>query len=354
MCGGRCRRCVSLNSGAGSSPRVRGTPSISVLSFCLTRIIPACAGDAIQRASSEEIVRDHPRVCGGRRCVRQIGERGHGSSPRVRGTRVAEILPLDLARIIPACAGDATVIDPARAVPADHPRVCGGRVRVASLAGRQAGSSPRVRGTRWALYWRSMGAPDHPRVCGGRCLARYGEKRFVGSSPRVRGTRPPASSFPRSSRIIPAGAGTLLPAPGFRTSARIIPACAGDASAQSMNLVSISDHPRVCGGRSPSYTFMMVWESSSPRVRGTLKNVKTRECRTRIIPACAGDAGLEPRLALRGPDQPRVCGGRAAFSRSGLALIGSSPRVRGTHALLLAPFGKGRIIPACAGDAGIT
>ena len=111
--------------GKGSSPRVRGTPQIHVCDGRRTGIIPACAGNTDTFDHVVEFVGDHPRVCGEHTacsCDMNVGE---GSSPRVRGTLRAQILPRNADGIIPACAGNTFKLCNVPWDMGDHPRVCG-------------------------------------------------------------------------------------------------------------------------------------------------------------------------------------------------------------------------------------
>ncbi len=51
------------------------------------------------------------------------------------------------------------------------------------------------------------------------------------------------------------------------------------------------------------------------------------------------------------PVHPRVCGERKKEVDENVDEYGSSPRVRGTHALVVALVALPRFIPACAGNA---
>ncbi len=234
---------------AGSSPRVRGTPSAAAMIVPSARFIPACAGNAPTARTGTSARSVHPRVCGERVRGSPIGQQHGGSSPRVRGTRSPGSICWANMRFIPACAGNAFSAAWKTVRAAVHPRVCGERFRLAKWQAQDIGSSPRVRGTRflvhefflkprfipacagnaWALAPRNRTMPVHPRVCG----ERFGDAEPVsggsGSSPRVRGT---PNRFAAS------------PAP-----ARFIPACAGNANSVMPRWNTLTVHPRVCGER---------------------------------------------------------------------------------------------------------
>ena len=129
----------------GSSPRVRGTLSVSPARRPRTRIIPACAGNSsgvrisgkrrpdhprvcgelAMRDRRPSITADHPRVCGELSSVVTTTKGVVGSSPRVRGTLDPRSGQYDPVRIIPACAGNSLRASPRIVSFPDHPRVCG-------------------------------------------------------------------------------------------------------------------------------------------------------------------------------------------------------------------------------------
>ena len=153
---------------------------------------------------------------------------------------------------------------------------------------------------------------DHPRVCGELMTSRACGLRATGSSPRVRGTL--AIQQARCARI------------------RIIPACAGNSVCEAKPTSMGADHPRVCGELAKAATRNSLEDGSSPRVRGTPVNVRDDAHLARIIPACAGNSTLRVRRLLSLPDHPRVCGELAILSKEYGGKGGSSPRVRGTRA----------------------
>ena len=132
----------------GSSPRVRGTPMRPGCRGRGRRFIPACAGNAPAHQTQPRRVPVHPRVCGERVFVMGARRLGDGSSPRVRGTPQVVEQPLEGARFNPACAGNASRCAAGPLRGSVHPRVCGERKAHGFASRDDAGSSPRVRGTR--------------------------------------------------------------------------------------------------------------------------------------------------------------------------------------------------------------
>ena len=354
-CAGNASDFLPLNKPAnGSSPRVRGTQPARRMCVWDSRIIPACAGNAPIARASQSRQLDHPRVCGERIRERGLHRRRGGSSPRVRGTLGLGVGDHRRRRIIPACAGNASSGGSSIRALSDHPRVCGERVCAVAVVMARVGSSPRVRGTHakrnptgntmWIIpacagnagerRRRCRADSDHPRVCGERMASRVDCRQNHGSSPRVRGTL----SSPTS-----AGLGS-----------RIIPACAGNAAFARRSICFVADHPRVCGERRGPGTEQDLDAGSSPRVRGTPQGGARHVHVQRIIPACAGNANRRRAILHSRPDHPRVCGERGCHRSPAYSMRGSSPRVRGTPRSRGESSSRSRIIPACAGNAPIT
>ena len=364
------------NDERGSSPRVRGTRVLSVVRSVAGRFIPACAGNSRLVAPLGRRRSVHPRVCGELIRVRHLVAHGQ--------------------RFIPACAGNSRPSWRRRPPPAVHPRVCGELPAHLSAAVKSAGSSPRVRGTRPSPRPPPPPPTVHPRVCGELSTRLMANQPRVGSSPRVRGT-PGDSVVERGPR-------------------RFIPACAGNSGVFRMNFILLTVHPRVCGELNARRLVARQFAGSSPRVRGTREVVESiwrqrpvhpRVCgelgptpakpsprvgssprvrgtrapswhRTpgyRFIPACAGNSWPCPLSPPSAPVHPRVCGEllRAVFrprvirrfipgvcgelsSCAALvaAMVGSSPRVRGTRVAEHRPPAGERFIPACAGNSSAT
>ena len=133
VCGERMERSPEFSHDFGSSPRVRGTPSIYERHPQGPRFIPACAGNACGAVISPRVLSVHPRVCGERRSPMLTFMTTPGSSPRVRGTRGPQPHRAGGHRFIPACAGNASAPSTSPCLGPVHPRVCGER-RPAALA----------------------------------------------------------------------------------------------------------------------------------------------------------------------------------------------------------------------------
>ena len=109
----------------GSSPRVRGKPTLRTASSLPTGLIPACAGKTVGVATSVDKRWAHPRVCGENSRFGTEHQGVQGSSPRVRGKLAAYNAGIGNIRLIPACAGKTTPTSGKYSGNMAHPRVCG-------------------------------------------------------------------------------------------------------------------------------------------------------------------------------------------------------------------------------------
>ena len=189
---------------------MRGTLSESYSVGNEIRFIPARAGNTIELVGVMVEATVHPRACGEHDRRVRARERRYGSSPRVRGTLARPHRHNRLARFIPARAGNTPASHFAWRERTVHPRACGEHSNRGSVVEIDAGSSPRVRGTRLDINSNWTPPPVHPRACGEHAMIAGGVVAFYGSSPRVRGTRR-RSAWPWSNRrFIPARAGNTL------------------------------------------------------------------------------------------------------------------------------------------------
>ena len=96
---------------------------------------------------------------------------GLGSSPRARGTLVAQAVDLLAPGIIPACAGNTSICEVAVQSKGDHPRVRGEHMRIKRNFFKKTGSSPRARGTPLSLFSPTSFKGIIPACAGNTCCA---------------------------------------------------------------------------------------------------------------------------------------------------------------------------------------
>ena len=166
VCGEHCSSAEAIPTCGGSSPRVRGTPGRASHIGRANRFIPACAGNTARPAASSQGHAVHPRVCGEHSVLIIRSHIPGGSSPRVRGTPRCSHMLAQTPRFIPACAGNTRTTRMRRSSITVHPRVCGEHARMSGSQVFHSGSSPRVRGTRGRLRWRSAGSRFIPACAG--------------------------------------------------------------------------------------------------------------------------------------------------------------------------------------------
>ena len=133
---------------SGSSPLARGTRIGEMPGRASNRLIPARAGNTLSAALKCLMQTAHPRSRGEHVRVTNVGTGESGSSPLARGTPSHQEHFHGGGRLIPARAGNTRApICPALARAA-HPRSRGEHIFQRSLAAGHFGSSPLARGTR--------------------------------------------------------------------------------------------------------------------------------------------------------------------------------------------------------------
>ena len=175
---------------------------------------------------------------------------------------------------------------------------------------------------------------DHPRACGELCYHVIRLAVDYGSSPRMRGTRAPGHFVFVCPRIIPAHAGNSCRTDGWKAGR--------------------PDHPRACGELQLTLKLFDLDLGSSPRMRGTHPRTPYLGCWGRIIPAHAGNSISKQATARKHTDHPRACGELSILTSTSVRCAGSSPRMRGTLRLDLGELRRDRIIPAHAGNSGVS
>ena len=170
----------------------------------------------------------------------------------------------------------------------------------------------------------------HPRACGEQASCSNSTRQAIGSSPRLRGTEAVLAWVPSKTRFIPAPAGN----------SSICLVARGPSTV----------HPRACGEQCPLGLAPKGVVGSSPRLRGTVCEYLDGGIPDRFIPAPAGNRDSMRSRLRPGPVHPRACGEQwkvPVFRDLG---FGSSPRLRGTEAVLAWVPSKTRFIPAPAGN----
>ncbi len=109
-------------------------------------------------------------------------------------------------------------------------------------------------------------------------------------------------------------------------------------------------HPRVRGEQPRHAVCAMAANGSSPRARGTVGDCLWRAGRGRFIPACAGNSRRSRGRLRSASVHPRVRGEQLPLKTISTDQDGSSPRARGTGQQLGRAQAFGRFIPACAGN----
>ena len=288
-CGEHPRRPGPWTPVCGPSPRLRGTLDTLGLKLLEHRSIPAPAGNTTEKGTSRELSTVHPRACGEHLFHRRRQTYAPGPSPRLRGTPVDVAVEVSGTRSIPAPAGNTS-----------HLRI------------------PRRKG------------PVHPRACGEHAVATRRYSSQTGPSPRLRGTQARHTRWAGICRSIPAPAGNTV----VIIKTRIAP----------------SVHPRACGEHSATRQRTLRNCGPSPRLRGTRHVQGDDTVPDRSIPAPAGNTLPGPWARATRSVHPRACGEHRNSGLYFTAILGPSPRLRGTRRVRVREHRGQRSIPAPAGN----
>ena len=129
----------------------------------------------------------------------------------------------------------------------------------------------------------------------------------------------------------------------------IIPAHAGLTHRQEWPPGLRGDHPRACGAHRVAKSGMAVLMGSSPRMRGSRAVITMRAKNHGIIPAHAGLTHRAWAVLAAHWDHPRACGAHCQRTELALRKEGSSPRMRGSPPEISCHAAFCGIIPAHAG-----
>ncbi len=322
---------MSTMRNCGSSPHTRGTHF--GFGYCVScdRFIPAYAGNTIVHTRCISRLPVHPRIRGEHPARYTQDNRGGGSSPHTRGTRVPPRIALRQFRFIPAYAGNTPATHQQTGLSTVHPRIRGEH-NIRNRRGiRNSGSSPHTRGTQLpdtrkngasrfipayagnTRYW-SRWKPTrsvHPRIRGEHGNASGIDSYRYGSSPHTRGTR--------KRQYLCRGA------------CRFIPAYAGNTLLSYAGLPSITVHPRIRGEHPATTDNRLSASGSSPHTRGTLSPAGGDATKERFIPAYAGNTLTHIKDNRASPVHPRIRGEHVTLPDVVKVRDGSSPHTRGTR-----------------------
>ena len=129
----------------------------------------------------------------------------------------------------------------------------------------------------------------------------------------------------------------------------ITPAYAGKSRTVRWTVLSVRDHPRVCGEKA-LLDQVLSWSSGSPpRMRGKGPLGNHLLLPSGITPEYAGKSAQKWPIMPKKRDHPRVCGEKSATPLMCFPLRGSPPRMRGKVSSHMPFCVRGGITPAYAG-----
>ena len=273
-----------------------------------------------------------------------------GSSPRLRGTVLYARVNPPSYRFIPAPAGNSSGGSKVIANGSVHPRACGEQSFGAVSIGFHSGSSPRLRGTAPLGAFEDALQRFIPAPAG-NSLRNAGRLPLTSVHPRACGEQTPLRKLvPFLNGSSPRLRGTAFQPLPPDCRSRFIPAPAGNRFLASHFLLLASVHPRACGEQFPDRILFDTTFGSSPRLRGTVHVARVLYWEVRFIPAPAGNSWPWYLTCGSPPVHPRACGEQSELNTSRLSRIGSSPRLRGTAKAWAANLSDSRFIPAPAGN----
>ena len=130
----------------------------------------------------------------------------------------------------------------------------------------------------------------------------------------------------------------------------LIPTYAGNTGLLVRVQLDLRAHPHVCGEHLSSVPALQNLLGSSPRMRGTHGRTGFRSARLGLIPTYAGNTYVITRSACGQRAHPHVCGEHMEAHQMQQIPAGSSPRMRGTRAISALRFEVTGLIPTYAGN----
>ena len=193
------------------------------------RFIPTRVGNSKTPPFLRELITVHPHACGELFVILAKPMTSIGSSPRVWGTLLGNTEQINDNRFIPTRVGNSSKTSIKRRISSVHPHACG-----------------------------ELTVPILKLIVN------------AGSSPRVWGTR--------------------IDSPQFQFNLRFIPTRVGNSLPYIINPVHSTVHPHACGELSTDIIFSSEYPGSSPRVWGTLWIMPFFGMLNRFIPTRVGNS----------------------------------------------------------------
>ena len=320
-----------MDRSLGLSPHLRGSRQRADFRHELARPIPAPAGQPFLIAKSKRRTRAYPRTCGAAHVLLALFLHGEGLSPHLRGSRN----PLRLAHLgkrpIPAPAGQPSAHRAAAGAPRAYPRTCGAATGIHAGLWREGGLSPHLRGSRCRM------APV-PGRCGpipapaGQPNSKLYDKSDARAYPRTCGAAPDRHRRAGDDQ------GLSPHLRGSRERHRAagplqgpIPAPAGQPASGSRRRKGWGAYPRTCGAACPCSRHSPTSRGLSPHLRGSPQDVASNGLNDGPIPAPAGQPIWTRSDGTPRGAYPRTCGAAPCYSLDRSCTVGLSPHLRGSR-----------------------
>mgnify|MGYP007005203816 CR=1 FL=1 len=130
----------------------------------------------------------------------------------------------------------------------------------------------------------------------------------------------------------------------------LIPTYAGNTLRRRLRLFRRRAHPHVCGEHLANHKACSSKLGSSPRMRGTLRKSHAAPKLRGLIPTYAGNTNYHGTGTTKTRAHPHVCGEHWGYRQRRPKALGSSPRMRGTHAAEPISADGAGLIPTYAGN----
>ena len=315
------------------------------------RFIPTPVGNTSGRHLPLNGAAVHPHACGEHPQITASMGRDDGSSPRLWGTPASGVTPELLRRFIPTPVGNTVRARPGNTGLTVHPHACGEHHPLPYRNGSRPGSSPRLWGTpertlfvltfdRFIptpvgntsgkpLYSRPQ--PVHPHACGEhRSKPKIWRRRTV--HPHACGEHDSAT-LAQGSHVgsSPRLWGTLLDLRIGEPLFRFIPTPVGNTHPDASTETERPVHPHACGEHCVNGSVFCSLSGSSPRLWGTLSWFAFSIFPVRFIPTPVGNTRPGRQTDPSEPVHPHACGEHSSSTLSAWSSSGSSPRLWGTR-----------------------